>query len=58
MNRAPLPIGKLSPELLAAESVRQIIAATGNGRPPEGKNYKLKIEGVDDRVKPLRFAWQ
>ena len=53
-----LALCELSPELLAAESVRQVIATAANGGPPEGKNYKLQIEAVDDRVKPFRFSWQ
>ena len=48
---------EISPEQLAAESVRQIIAGANNGSAMRGKNYKLHIETVDDQVKPFRCWW-
>ena len=49
---------ELSPNLLAAESVRQILDAAQSGNKMAGKSYKLQIETVDDQAKPLRFSWQ
>lgn len=48
---------ELSPALLAEESVRRIIEAGGDKSLLTGKSYKLQVEKVDDRRKPLRFSW-
>ena len=53
-----MSVGVLSAEELAVESVRQIIAASRNGSTVAGKDYKLHIEVVNDRVKPFRFSWR
>ena len=49
---------ELSPALLAGQSVRQIITAGGDGSLVTGKTYKLQVETVEDRTKPLRFFWK
>lgn len=49
---------ELSPNLLATESVRQIIAMAQDGSPVTGKKYKLQVRTVDDQVRPFEFSWQ
>ena len=43
---------------LACQAVRQIIAAAADGSPVVGKRYKLKLETVDDPIKPFKFSWE
>lgn len=47
-----------APGPLAEEAVGQIIGAGGDRSLVTGKSYKLQVEQVDDRRKPLRFSWQ
>lgn len=42
---------------LACQAVRQIIAAAAQGSPVVGKRYKLKLETVDDPIKPFQLSW-
>ena len=48
---------EISPMLLAEESVRQIIEAGGDRSLVTGKTYKLQVDKLDDRRKPLGFSW-
>ena len=47
----------INAEIFASAAVRQMTAAIEAKTPPQGKNFKLKIEKTGDVKKPFEFSW-